>query len=652
MERRFLGGVALLATLAAGCGGASSAPGTERDWPNYGNDPGGARSSPVTQITPGNVSQLAIAWTFHTGEKGIAPRRGRQPALETTPLVVDSTMYLTTPLGRVIALDPATGSEQWRYDSHVDVNGGYGDFTNRGAATWFDASAAPGAACRRSVYIATIDARLISLDARTGTPCAAFGDGGTVDLRQGLRVAPFEFPAYEETSAPAVINGMIVVGSAIADNSRLAPASGEVRAFDAKTGALRWSWDPIPQSPQDPAASTWREGSAARTGAANAWSIIVTDPARDLVFVPTGSPAPDYFGGERLGENRYGNSVTALRGSTGEVVWSFQTVHHDLWDYDNASPPALVTIVKDGRTIPALLQANKNGMLYVLDRTDGKPVFPIEERPVPPSDIPGEEAWPTQPFTAVTPPLAPHGFTADSIWGATPADREACRHRLGGLRMGSIYMPPSTQGTVVRPSNIGGANWGGVAADSARGIAVVAVNTLIAEVQLIPIGDLDRPDFKREEGFEYTRMRGTPWAMRREIVMSPSGLPCSPPPFARLVGVDLATGGIRWTVPLGDLPAPAGAEVSHPTGAPSLGGAIVTASGLTFIGSTMDRRFRAFDTESGKELWSAELPAGARATPMTYEVGGRQFVVIAAGGGDVFGEGDAVVAFALPAGGR
>ena len=622
---------------------------TQGDWPAYGRDAGGARYSPLTQITRENVATLQVAWTYHTGEPDMADMSHRPPALEVTPLVVDGLMYISTPAGHIVALDPATGSERWRFDAGVNPHRGYSDFASRGVSFWRDARAAAGAPCARRIFAATIDARLVALDAGSGKPCAGFGSAGVVDLRAGLRVPPLEFVFYEVTSPPAVVGSLVITGSAVADNTTYAPASGEVRAFDARTGALKWTFDPVPRDSTDPAYQTWQGGSARYTGAANVWSVIVADPARDLVFLPTSSPAPDYYGGLRLGEDRYANSVVALRASTGRVVWHFQSVHHDLWDYDNASPPALVTVVKNGVPIPAVIQTGKSAMLYVLDRRTGRPIFPVEERAVPASTVPGEVASPTQPFTTITPPLSPLHYSAADAWGPTPEAQAACRAILGALKNDGPFTPPSLQGTLVVPGNIGGAHWGGVAVDERRALAVVPVNTIPAMVQLFPAEGFNGDSIRREDAqrgltdFEYTRMRGTPYVMRRRLILGPTGLPCTPPPFGSLVAVNLKTGGIAWNVPLGTM------GDSPNLGSPNLGGPIVTAGGLVFIGATLEHAFRAFDIETGHELWKAALPAGARATPMTYEVNGRQFVVIAAGGGGPFGAGDAIVAFALPA---
>jgi quinoprotein glucose dehydrogenase len=622
------------------------------DWPSYGRTAYGDRFSPLAQITRDNVRELAPAWSFSTGE-ATDPRfrTRRRTSLEATPLVVDGVMYFSTPLGRVFALDPVTGQPRWEFDPQVPRDTTFGDFTNRGVSTWLDPEAPVDAPCRRRIFVGTIDARLIALDSRTGTPCRDFGNDGTVDLRRGLRVAPFEFAAYELTSPPAVINGLVVTGSAIADNSRLAPASGEVRAFDARTGALRWTWDPVPTDPRDPAAGGWRAPSGVRAGAANAWSVIAADPERDLVIVPTSSAAPDYYGGERLGDNRYANSVVALRASTGVLVWHFQTVHHDLWDYDNAAPPALVTIRRNDREIPAVLQATKTGMLFALHRETGEPLFPVEERPVPASPVPGEQASPTQPFSSL-PPLSPHRFSVDSVFGLTDADRAACREVVTRLRNQGIFTPPSREGTLVLPSNIGGAHWGGVAYDPERQIVVVPVNRVAAMVQLIPADSVDIRTTRQAGariGFEVTHMRGTPYLMQRRILISPSRVPCTPPPFGALVAISLATGQKLWEVPLGTLPsAPAG---TPPLGSPNLGGPIVTAGGLVFVAATADHRIRAFDIETGRELWSAPLRAGGKATPMTYRgADGRQYLAIAAGGdGEFFGKSDLLMTFALPA---
>jgi quinoprotein glucose dehydrogenase len=604
------------------------------EWPVHGGNHAGTRFSPLARITRENVGRLGVVWRYHTGEPSLDI--ARQPSLQVTPLVVDNVMYISTPLGKVLALNPANGHELWRYDARVDPRGGYGDFASRGVATWLDTTAKPDAPCRRRIFLATVDARLVALDAANGSVCTTFGVEGTIGLRHGLRVLPFAPQAYQVTSPPTVVGDLVVVGSAIADNSRPAPASGEVRAFDTRTGELKWSWDPIPQDPSDPAASSWQDGSAKRTGAANVWSVMVADPERDLIFLPTSSAAPDYYGAQRPGDNRYANSIVALRASTGRVVWHFQTVHHDLWDYDNAAPPALVVLTRGGRTVPAVVQATKTGQLFVFHRETGAPVFPVEERPVPISTIPDEQASPTQPFSSL-PPLSPHRLAAEQAFGATPEGRDVCRALIQSLRNEGIFTPPSIEGTLVIPSHIGGAHWGGVGVDERTGVAFVPVNRIAAMVQLIPAKGFDVTEARSRssrlgEGFEYTVMEGTPYVMRRRILLGPGGVPCSPPPFGALVAVNLNSGARVWEAPLET---------------PNLGGPLVTGGGLVFLAATLDRKFRAFDIATGQELWQADLPAGGRATPMTYESYGRQYVVIAAGGGNEFGAGDAIVAFAV-----
>ncbi|HEX6631264.1 MAG TPA: pyrroloquinoline quinone-dependent dehydrogenase, partial [Gemmatimonadaceae bacterium] len=667
----------LALAIAPGARAQEGAPVADRDWPAYGGDRGGGRYAPLAQVTRENVARLREAWRFSTGETRPEFATRRRTSFEATPLVVGGTMYLSTPLGRVFALDAATGRERWRYDARVPRDATFGDFTNRGLTYWVDERAAADAPCRARLFLGTIDARLVALDARTGRRCAGFGSAGEVSLREGLRNAPEELSEYELTSPPAVVNGVLVTGSAVADNQRTDAASGEVRGYDARTGALRWSWDPVARDGGAAADRSWRGAAARRTGAANTWSVIAADTVLGLVYVPTSSPSVDYYGGARPGDNRHASSIVALRAATGEVAWAFQTVHHDLWDYDNAAPPALVTVRREGREIPVVLQATKTGMLYVLDRATGVPIIPVEERPVPASTVPGEEAWPTQPFSTL-PPLSPQGFRPDQAFGADSADRAACTATIAALRHEGIFTPPSLEGTLVVPSNVGGAHWGGVAFDPVRQLAIVPVNNVAAVVQLIPREQHERGTMVHEPGWEYAPMRGTPYWMRRRILLSPRNVPCTPPPFGSLVALNLETGAEAWRVPLGT-PGPllgaAGltrdAAVARPNvmrdamsvrgpagldsaairalGSPNLGGAIVTGGGLVFVAATLDRQLRAFDVETGRELWHAPLPAGGKATPMTYATGGRQYVAIAAGGdGDIFGKGDELVVFALP----
>ena len=622
------------------------------EWSAYGRTAAGDRFSPATQINRDNVKSLVPVWTYRTGE--IDAKTRRPAKLEATPLMVDGTLFLSTPLGKVVALDPLTGRERWKFQIDVDGNERWGDFANRGVSTWIDPSTPRRAPCHRRIFANTIDGRIFALDSRTGRKCAGFGRDGSVNLRRGLRNAPFEIAEYQLTSPPAVVRGMIVTGSSIADNNRTNAASGEVRAYDARTGAVRWSWDPVPRDSTDPGWRTWRGAMGLTTGAANTWSVIAADSARDLVFVPTGSPSPDYFGGERPGDNRYANSVVALRASTGKVVWHFQVVHHDLWDYDVASPPLLATIVRDGRKVDVVLQTTKTGQLYVLDRDTGRPVFRVEERNVPKSTVRAERASATQPFNTVLPPLSPQRFSKDSIWGATPADLASCRQQIEPLRNEGAFTPPSFEGTLVIPSNIGGAHWGGLAFDANRKIAVVPVNRIASMVQLIPIDQHDTAQARTNAsrlGDEYTRMHGTPYIMRRRILVSENDLPCSPPPWGALVAIDLNTGKKIWDVPLGD-PSNLDARLkplsATPLGLPNLGGPIATAGGVVFVAATLDHFLRAFDVETGRELWKGPIPAGARATPMTYVLNGKQFVVIAVGGNEDWGKGDYIVAFALP----
>jgi quinoprotein glucose dehydrogenase len=612
-----------------------SADGAKADeWASYGHDAGGTRYSPADQITRDNVSQLAIAWTFQTGDIADGKNGSKRTGFETTPIVVDGTMYLTTGFNRVIALDPETGAKKWSYDPLVDRLGDYGDgLINRGVATWLDPRRGTAQPCRRRIFEATLDARLIALDGATGAPCADFGERGQISLRD---VPDYHPGWYHMTSPPAVIDGLVIVGSAIDDNTRARMASGVVRAFDARTGARRWSWEPIP--------------AAAQSGAANAWSVMAVDPDRHLVFVPTGSASPDYYGGLRPGDDKWANSIVALHAQTGEVAWGFQLVHHDLWDYDSAAPPLLGTIRRDGRDVPIAVQGNKTGYLYLLNRDTGAPIFPVEERPVPKSDVPGETTSPTQPEPTTLPAVVPQRMTLDDVWGATAADRDACLALIRPLRNDGIFTPPSVQGSLLMPGNLGGMNWSGYAFDSVRHLLIVNANVLPAKVRLIPRAAFNDRASLTESG-EYSAQTGAPFGMFRRFLQAPSGLPCIRPPWGLLTAIDLDAGTIRWQVPLGTLQGFGGSTAPLPPGSISLGGPIVTAGGLVFIAGTIDPFLHAYDVETGREIWKGPLPASGHATPMTYQLpGGRQYVVIAAGGHAKVTEepqSDALVAFAL-----
>jgi len=620
--RLFLAAV-LSATLAA------AASPREDEWPVYGHDPGGTKYSPLGQINRRNVTSLRVAWTFHTGDMyDPQGHGGKKTAFESTPLYIDRVLYVTTPFGRLIALDPDTGAQKWAFDPKSDIKAGFGDFANRGAAAWVDSKTR-----QRRLFVASIDARLFAIDAATGNACDDFGTGGLVDLRRGLRNAPHYKAEYEETSPPAVIGDLVVVGSGVADNNYVDAASGEVRAFDARTGKLVWTWDPMPGQ---------------RTGAANTWSIISTDPERNLVFLPTGSASPDYYGGERPGNNLYANSLVALHAATGKIAWHFQTVHHDLWDYDVASQPTLFTAQRNGKQVPAIAVGSKTGNLFLLNRETGEPIFGVEERPVPSSDVPGEKASPTQPFPVLPKPVAPQSLTPETAWGQTDEDRKWCQDMLRSKRSEGIFTPPSVNGSIIFPGNIGGIAWGGTAFDAERRLLVIPTNRLAAYIRLIPRDQFDAQEGK-EPNVEYARQRGTPYGLARTWLMSSKFVPCNPPPFGTLMAIDASTGEKKWESTMGALPwLPE--DVGEKLGSPALGGPIVTGGGLVFLGATLDPYLKAYDVETGVLLWKGKLPTSARATPMTYRTAkGRQYVVIAAGGHDAPNSpmSDALVAFAL-----
>jgi quinoprotein glucose dehydrogenase len=602
------------------------------DWPAYGADAGGTRYSAESQINRSNVSSLKVAWTYRTGANDKPTKLKRKAAFESTPILVAGKLLLTTPYDHVIALEPEIGAKLWEYDPGVNLDQNFSEVSSRGVSAWQDPHGKSGAPCSLRIFIGSLDARLIALDGETGKPCADFGANGTVDLNKDAATQTEWTGGYQVTSPPAIFKDLVIVGSSIADNWRVDTGRGIVRAFDARSGKLRWTWDPIP----------WAKDTKPRTGGGNAWAVFSVDAAHDLVFVPTGSAAPDYFGGIRKGDDKWANSVVALRASTGKFVWGFQVVHHDLWDYDVAAQPTLIDW-KDGT--PAVVINTKMGHVFVLNRLTGAPLLPIEERPVPQSDIAGEESAPTQPFSTIS--LVPERFEAPEAWGPRPEDEKWCRDKIGALRNEGVFTPPSLQGTVQAPGNVGGVNWGGAAYDPQHHVMVVNTNRLIAWVKLIPRGEYDAEVHKNQDNRiygEFGDQEPSPYGLYRSFLFSPSGTPCNRPPWGTTAAVDLFTGKIKWNVPLGTL------VPGKTTGSINLGGPIVTAGGLVFTSATIDPHLHAFDSETGSELWSYQLPASANATPMTYSWKGKQYLLICAGGHGKLGsrQGDYVMAFSLP----
>ena len=596
-------------------------------WPVTEGLPGGGRYSPLADINTGNVDQLEQAWVYRYGHDdyfdGSFPFN-RGTSSETTPILVGDRLILTTPTNRVIALDPESGKEFWTFDPGLDRHAWYANmWTNRGVAAWQGRS---DDTCAPRVFLTTLDARLIALDARTGKRCPGFVD---VDLHEGVR-SLVDRRELSLTSPGTVVGDSIIVGSSVADSVRADAPHGIVRAFDTRSGALRWTFHTIPAK-GEPGSMTWKTGTA-HTGAANVWSTITADLVRGLVFLPVTSASPDHYGGDRHGANLYSDSVVALDAKTGRLKWQFQTVHHDLWDYDLAAPPILIDIRRDGRDVPAVVVLTKTSLVFVLGRETGKPLFPVEERPVPASDVPGEEASPTQPFPVKPPPLSSHRITEADLYG-TREHRDACSARLSKLRNDGIFTPPSLRGTLVHPATGGGANWSGGAFDPLRRLLFVPVNDVGIEIRLAPTGS---------DTTERYRLAGEP------VLFAHDGLPCNRPPWGRLVAVDVDKGEIAWSVSTSTGP--------NDFGNSSYGPPLATAGGLVFHGGTYYPVLRIHNATTGERIGELELPAGVHGGAVSYKLrpDSRQFIVVAAGGHDALGspKGDYVIAWALPQSGR
>ncbi|WP_043114042.1 pyrroloquinoline quinone-dependent dehydrogenase [Solimonas soli] len=614
-------------------------------WREIGNTPGAQRYSPLTQIDKGNVARLRPKWTYHHGDFSKGDATHGATAFEATPLMIDGTLYFCTPYNRIVALDAETGGERWTHDPKVWLKGVYAPVC-RGVAYWVDAQADAKAACAQRIFETTLDARLIAVDAKTGRPCSAFGRNGAVNLLAGLGTV--REAEYYPTSAPLPIDDLIVTGAFVKDGQRTDAPGGGLRAWDARTGALRWVWDSVPPDLHAVTADEIAKGATLTPGTPNVWALMSADPERHLIFAPTGSAAPDHYGGsERRDLDHYGESVVALDSRSGKPVWHFQTVHHDLWDYDVAAQPVAYS-TQVGQ--PALIAATKLGFVFLLDRETGKPLFPVEERAVPASTLPGERASPTQPFPTRPAPLHPLSLKRDELFGLTFWDKGKCQAAFDALDYRGAFTPPSLKGTLEYPGLGGGINWGSVSVDPVKRRMVVNLQRAPFVLRVIA-----RADYQGATGGSdlvgVNPQAGTPYVVVREPFLSPLKTPCVPPPWGELVAIDLDSGDIAWRRELGTLNRMAPFGDRFRTGTPNSGGSMQTAGGLVFIAATMDQYLRAFDADDGRELWRYELPYAGHAVPISYRTraSGPQYVVIAAGGHGALGDavGDAVVAFTL-----
>jgi quinoprotein glucose dehydrogenase len=626
------------------------------DWSHWGKSLSGTRYSQLDQITPANADRLEQAWTFHAGLFGRDKHSAH--AYETTPLMVDGMLYGCTPHSAVFALDPVTGKEIWRHDTKIDMSAG-----GRGVCRGVSFFRAPEgtAECATRILLGTVDNKLIAVDAKTGQSCRSFGKDGAVDLTEGLGLEPATRGWTNPTSPPAIVHGTAVIGAYIIDNASTRVPPGVIRGFDAVTGALKWVFDP--DKPDDHAPLP--PGGTYTPSTPNSWTVFSGDEALGLVYVPMGNGSPDYYGPHRTPQNdRFSVAVVALDADTGAVRWTFQAVHHDLWDYDLAAQPVLTDLPTANGTTPVLIQPTKTGQLFVLDRRTGKPVKKVEERLVPASTIPGERASPTQPYSTGMPDFAGPALTEADMWGTTPFDQLYCRIRFRQASYHGMFTPLRFGSSVRTPGELGGIDWGSVALDEGRGVLVVNSNLMADWDELISRAQADRehlftsrdPRSKDAPGTPHrgAAMEGTPYGLHFDAFMSPLGVPCQRPPYGFISAVELKTGKLLWQHRFGD--ASNSGPLGHPLGlpfglgAPNIGGSLVTRGGVIFIGASQDQHFRAIDEASGKTLWQVKLPAGGHANPMTY-LGrdGKQYVLIAAGGQGSFrtGTGDGFIAYRL-----